>query len=297
MVMYSLFEEQIARESQQLDASLSHTEHHHAEALNYFPDMQGYIVGPDAYLEHLQRVKQAVRIPVIGSLNGICTGSWIDYARKIEQAGADALELNIYALPTNPELPGSELEDVYIDLVRTVRTAVQIPLAVKLSPFFTALPHVARRIVDTGARGLVLFNRFLQPDVDPEQLEVVPHLALSTSRDLLLPLRWIALLYGRIQADFALTSGIHQVQDVVKAIMAGAHVAMLASALLVHGPTHLTHLQAELARWMEEHEYVSLSQMRGSMSQQAIAEPAAFERAHYMRALNLFDLALPTSWR
>lgn len=297
VVMYSLFEEQIARESHQLDAYLSHTEHHHAEAPSYLPDMQGYSVGPDAYLEHLHRVKQAVQIPVIGSLNGICTGSWVDYAHKIEQAGADALELNIYALPTDPELPGNELEDVYVDLVRMVRTAVQIPLAVKLSPFFTALPHVARRVVDAGARGLVLFNRFLQPDIDLEQLAVVPHLALSTSHDLLLPLRWIALLYGRIQADFALTSGVHQVQDVVRAIMAGAHVAMLASALLIHGPTHLTHLQAGLARWMEEHEYVSLSQMRGSMSQQAVAEPAAFERAQYMRALNLFDLALPESWR
>lgn len=295
VVMYSLFEEQITHESHQLDYYLSHTEDHHAEALSYFPAMWGYNAGPDAYLEHLRRVKQAVQIPVIGSLNGISAGGWVEYARQIEQAGADALELNIYYLPTDPELSGAELEDVYVDLVHTMHTSVQIPLAVKLSPFFTALPHVARRFVEAGAAGLVLFNRFFQPDFDLEHLEVVPHLDLSTSRDLLLPLRWIALLHGRIQADFAITSGIHRAQDVFKAIMAGAHVAMMASALLRYGPTHLTYLRAELVRWMEEHEYDSLAQMRGSMSQQAVAEPAAFERANYMRALNLFDQALPES--
>ena len=296
VVMYSLFEEQITYESHRLDAYLNHTVDHHAEALSYFPDMEHYNIGPDAYLEHLRRVKQAVQIPVIGSLNGISTGGWVEYARKIEQAGADALELNIYYVPTNPDLSSTELENVYVDLVRNVRTSVQIPLAVKLSPFFTTLPHIARRFAEAGAQGLVLFNRFYQPDFDLDGLEVIPHLELSTSHDLLLPLRWIALLYGRIRADFALTSGVHQARDVIKAMMAGASVAMLATELLLHGPTRLTQLIAEVNRWMEEREYVSISQMRGSMSQRAVAEPAAFERADYMRALNMFDLTLPKSW-
>ena len=296
VVMYSLFEEQITRESHQLDAYLNHTTDHHAEALSYFPDMEHYNIGPDAYLEHLHRVKQAVQIPIIGSLNGISTGGWIEYARNIEQAGADALELSIYYVPTDPDLPGAELENAYVDLVRGVRASVQIPLAVKLSPFFTALPHIARRFAEAGAQGLVLFNRFYQPDFDLDNLEVAPHLELSTSHDLLLPLRWIALLYGRIRADFALTSGAHQARDVIKAMMAGASVAMLAAELLQRGPTRLTQLIAEIRQWMEEREYISVFQMRGSMSQRAVAEPAAFERADYLRALNTFDLTSPQSW-
>jgi dihydroorotate dehydrogenase (fumarate) len=297
VVMYSLFEEQITRESQQLDYYLSHTANHHAEALSYFPDLEHYNIGPEAYLEHLHRVKQAVQIPIIGSLNGISTGGWVEYARGIEQAGADALELNIYYLPTDPHIPSAELENAYVNLVRNVRRTIRIPLAVKLTPFFTTLPHIARRFVEAGANGLVLFNRFYQPDFDLDSLEVVPHLELSSSHDLLLPLRWIAILYGRIQADFALTSGVHQVQDVVKAMMAGANVAMLASALLRSGPASFTQLLSELSEWMEQREYVSIFQMRGSMSQHAVAEPAAFERADYMRALNTFDLSLPETWR
>jgi dihydroorotate dehydrogenase (fumarate) len=297
VVMYSLFEEQITRESQQLDYYLSHTANHHAEALSYFPDLEHYNIGPEAYLEPLHRVKQAVQIPIIGSLNGISTGGWVEYARGIEQAGADALELNIYYLPTDPHIPSAELENAYVNLVRNVRRTIRIPLAVKLTPFFTTLPHIARRFVEAGANGLVLFNRFYQPDFDLDSLEVVPHLELSSSHDLLLPLRWIAILYGRIQADFALTSGVHQVQDVVKAMMAGANVAMLASALLRSGPASFTQLLSELSEWMEQREYVSIFQMRGSMSQHAVAEPAAFERADYMRALNTFDLSLPETWR
>lgn len=296
VVMYSLFEEQITRDSHQLDYYLEHTADHHAEALSYFPDMERYNIGPEAYLEHLHRVKRAVQIPVIGSLNGISVGGWVEYAREIEQAGADALELNIYYVPTDPELPSAELENAYVNLVRNVRRSVRIPLAVKLSPFFTTLPHIARRFAEAGASGLVLFNRFYQPDFDLDNLEVVPHLELSSSHDLLLPLRWIALLSGRIHADFALTGGVHQIQDVVKAVMAGANVAMLASELIRSGPTRLTHLLEELREWMDEREYVSISQMRGSMSQRAVAEPAAFERADYLRALNMFDLALPESW-
>ncbi len=293
IVMYSLFEEQITHESYELDHYLEHRSHSHAEALSYFPDLGHYNLEPELYLEHLHRVKQAVQIPVIGSLNGISTGGWIDYAQKIEQAGADALELNCYYLPTDFDVSSSELEQTYIDLVKAVRATIKIPLAVKLSPFFTALPYTAKRLVEAGADGLVLFNRFYQPDLDCEILEVVPNLALSTSHDLRLPLRWIAILYGRIQTDFALTSGVHSARDVLKAMMAGANVAMMASELLAHGAVRLTTIEAELRRWMEEHEYESVTSMRGSMSQRAVAEPAAFERAHYMKALNSLDRALP----
>ncbi|HET8841597.1 MAG TPA: hypothetical protein VFN35_09030, partial [Ktedonobacteraceae bacterium] len=216
-----------------------------------------------------------------------------EYARKIEQAGADALELNLYYLPTDLEMSSTTLEKVYLNLVREVRSSIRIPLALKLSPFITALPHLVKRFTEVGADGLVLFNRFYQPDFDLEAHKVVPHLALSTSHDLLLPLRWIALLYGRVSADLALTSGVHRVQDVVKAMMAGANVAMLASELLARGPGRIQQLIEELEEWMEKHEYSSIKQIRGCMSQYAVAEPAAFERAHYMKALNLFDGYLP----
>jgi len=289
VVMYSLFEEQILHESYELDHFLNRGSESFAESLSYFPDLDHYIVGPQSYLEHLARVKQAVDIPVIGSLNGISSGGWIEYARHIEQAGADALELNIYYLPTDLDLSSKELEDTYVRLVRDVRAQVKIPIALKLSPFFTALPHMARRFVEAGANGLGLFNRFYQPDFDLEALEVVPHLELSTSRELRLPLRWIALLFGRVQADFALTSGVHTAQDVLKAVMAGANVAMMTSTLLENGTDQFTHILRDLHRWMEEHEYESIAQMRGSMSQQAVAEPAAFERANYMKVLNSFD--------
>lgn len=293
IVMYSLFEEQITHESYELDHYLSRGTHSYAESLSYFPDLEHYNRGPEAYLEHLYKVKQAVDIPIIGSLNGISSGGWIHYAHKIEQAGADALELNIYYLPTDPELSSAELEDSYISLVRDVRATIKIPIAVKLSPFFTALPYTARQLIEAGANGLVLFNRFYQPDFDLETLEVVPHLELSTSRDLHLPLHWIALLYGRVNADFALSSGVHVVRDVLKAMMAGAKVAMMTSELLKAGIDRLPHLLTELHRWMEEHEYASIKQMQGSMSRRAVAEPAAFERANYMKTLNSFDPHLP----
>jgi len=234
-----------------------------------------------------------VSIPVIGSLNGVSSGEWVEYAHKIEQAGTDALELNIYYLPTDVDLSGAELEDVYVKLVGDVRDRVKLPIALKLSPFFTALPNMAKRFVEAGANGLVLFNRFYQPDFDLEELEVVPNLELSTSHELRLPLRWIALLYGRIQADFALTSGVHTAQDVLKAVMAGASVAMMTSTLLENGVGRLMHILTDLQEWMEEHEYESIAQMKGSMSQRAVAEPAAFERANYMKALNSFDYYLP----
>ena len=289
LVMYSLFEEQITHESQELDHYLERGTHSFAEALTYFPDLDYHNLGTEPYLEHLHKIKQAVNIPVIGSLNGISTGGWVEYAHRIEQAGADGLELNIYYLPTDPDITGAELEEDYVQLVRDVRAKVKLPIAVKLSPYFTALPNLAKRIVAAGADALVLFNRFYQPDFDLEELEVVPNLILSTSHEMRLPLRWIAILYGRIQVDFALTSGVHTAQDVLKAMMAGANVAMMTSTLLENGVGRIMHILTDLQEWMEEHEYESIEQMRGSMSQQAVTEPAAFERANYIRALNTFD--------
>lgn len=293
IVMYSLFEEQIINESHALDHYLSRGTDSFAEALSYYPDLPHYNLEPDRYLEHVARVKRSVSIPVIGSLNGVSPGHWLEYAQKIEQAGADAIELNIYYLPTDPHLSSSELEEIYITLLRDLRSQVRIPIALKLSPFFTALPYMLRRFADEGAQGFVLFNRFYQPDIDLEQLDIVPTVHLSTSSDLLLPLRWIAILSGQISADFALTSGVHTAQDVLKAMMVGARVTMLASTLLAHGATRVSEILHGIETWMVDHDYVSIRQMQGSMSQQSVAEPAAFERANYMRALNSFDNRLP----
>jgi dihydroorotate dehydrogenase (fumarate) len=288
VVLYSLFEEQIIHESMELDHFLNQGTESFAEALSYLPDTGKYSLAPEKYLEHLHKVKQAVKIPVIGSLNGVSTGGWINYARKIEEAGADALELNIYFLPNNLDLSSPELEAAYLTLVRDVRAQIKIPLAVKLSPYFTAIPNLAKRLVEAGANGLVLFNRFYQPDFDLEQLEVVPNLVLSNSSELRLPLRWIAMLYGRMQVDFALTSGVHTAQDALKAVMAGASVAMTTSALLKNGISKASEILQDMETWMVEHEYESIQQMKGSMSQKAVAEPAAFERANYMKVLSSF---------
>jgi dihydroorotate dehydrogenase (fumarate) len=293
VVLYSLFEEQITHESQELDHYLERGTHTYAESLSYFPDLDYYNLGPEPYLEHLHYIKEAVSIPVIGSLNGVSSGGWVEYAHKIEQAGADALELNIYYLPTDINLSGAELEEAYVTLVKDIRAKVKLPLAVKLSPFFTSIPNMAKRLVEAGANGLVLFNRFYQPDFDLAELKVVPDLELSTSHELRLPLRWIAILYGRVAADFALTSGVHTAHDVLKAMMAGASVAMMTSELLAHGFSRPPQILAEIQQWMEENEYESIAQMRGCMSQRAVAEPAAFERANYMKALNSFDYYLP----
>lgn len=289
IVMYSLFEEQIIHESLELDYYLTRGTEHFAEALTYLPDVGNYSVGPDTYVENLYRIKQAVGIPVIGSLNGVSTGGWIEYAKKIEEAGLDALELNIYYLPTDPNLTSTEIEDADVKLVQDIRAQVKIPLAVKLSPFYTALPNLVQRMATAGANGFVLFNRFYQPDFDLEELEIVPNLVLSSSHDMRLPLRWIALLYANIAADFALTSGVHTAEDVLKSMMAGAKVTMLTSALLQQGPAHISSMLKELAYWMEDHEYESIKQMQGSMSQRNVAEPAAFERANYIKVLTSFD--------
>lgn len=288
VVMYSLFEEQILRESLKLDRDLSRGAESFAEAITYLPDYGQYTIGPDHYVENLSKVRKAVRCPVIGSLNGFSTGGWIDYAKMIEDAGADALELNMYYLATDPALTCTELEDQQITLVSDIRRRIRIPIAVKLSPFYTALPNFAGRLVEAGANGLVLFNRFYQPDIDLDKLEVVPNLVLSNSNEMRLPLRWIAILYGQVKADFALTSGIHTTQDMLKALMAGAKVAMMASELLQHGIERVPQVLAELQDWMAEHEYKSVQQMIGSMSQRAVADPAAFERANYMKVLSSY---------
>jgi dihydroorotate dehydrogenase (fumarate) len=288
IVMYSLFEEQIIHESLELDHYLTRGTNSFAEAITYLPDITTYNMGPDRYLEHISALKKAVSIPVIGSLNGVSRGGWVQYARLMQDAGADAVELNMYYLSADPDLSAQELEDNYVDLVAEVKARLDIPLAVKLSPFITALPNFARRLVTAGANGLVLFNRFYQPDFDLEELEVVRTLELSNSHDLLLPLRWISILHGKVEADLALTSGVHTAQDVLKAMMAGAKVAMTASMALHDGYESITILLANLKTWMEEHEYESIKQMQGSMSQQSVAEPAAFERSNYIRILNEF---------
>lgn len=291
IVMYSLFEEQIIHESRELFYYIDRTSNAFAEAQrSYFPEFQSYNTGPGGYLEELSRIKEAVSIPVIGSLNGVSTGGWIDYASKIEQAGADALELNIYYIPTNMEMTSTDVENAYVTLVKDVKAKVSIPVAVKLSPFFTALPNMAKRLVEeAGADGLVLFNRFYQPDFDLEELAVVPNLTLSASHELRLPLRWIAILYGKVKADFAATTGIHTAEDVLKATMAGASVSMMTSALLRYGADRVAEILNDLCSWIEMHDYESITQMKGSMSQQAVAEPDAFERANYMKILNSFD--------
>jgi dihydroorotate dehydrogenase (fumarate) len=288
VVMYSLFEEEITHECLELDHYLEFGTHSYAESITYFPNFDTYSVGPERYLEQLTALKRAVSIPIIGSLNGVSTGGWIEYAQRIEDAGADALELNIYYLPAHPSLSAIELENSYVTLVRDIRDEISIPIAVKLSPYFTSLPHIARRILDAGATGLVLFNRFYQPDFDLDALDVTPNLQLSTSAELRLRLRWIAMLYGRLNADFALTGGVHSGLDVVKALMAGASVAMTASALLAGGVERAPEILAETSVWMEEHGYDAVTQLQGCMSQRAVAEPAAFERANYMKVLGSF---------
>ncbi len=289
VVMYSLFEEQIAHEGQALNYFLDRGTESFAEALTYFPDLDNYNIGPEKYLELIHKAKQSVHIPVIGSLNGITGGGWLEYARRIEEAGADALELNIYDVATDRTLSSADLEASYVELVKEVCKQVRIPVSVKLSPYFTSLPHLASQLAQAGANGLVLFNRFYQPDLDIETLEVVPNLVLSSSADLRLPLRWVAILSGQMQTDLALSGGVHSAQDVVKALMAGAKVAMTTSELLAHGVGRATVILDDLHKWLEEYEYDSVQQMTGSMSMKAVANSSAFERANYMKALTSFD--------
>jgi dihydroorotate dehydrogenase (fumarate) len=289
VVMYSLFEEQITLESHQLDHYLSYGAEGFAEALTYFPEMETYRVGPDDYLNQIRQAKEAVDIPIIGNLNGVSTGGWIDYARRIQEAGADALELNVYYLPTDINMTSAEVEQMYLDVLRDVKKVVSIPVAMKLSPYFSATANMAHRLAEGGADALVLFNRFYQPDFDLQNLEVVPRIVLSSTYELTLPLRWIAILYGRVPVDFAITSGVHTVEEVLKGLMAGSKVTMLASELLKNGIPRISQILEGMVQWMEEYEYESVVQMQGSMSQRNVAEPAAFERANYMKMLS--------SWR
>lgn len=289
VVMYSLFEEQISHESRELDHYLSFGTNSFQEAMTFFPEMEHYNIGPEGYLEHIARLKKAVSIPIIGSLNGISSGGWVDYARRIQSAGADALELNFYYIPTSLNLTAVVLEKAYVKLVSDIRAEISIPLAVKLSQFFTALPHFAREIVRAGADGLVLFNRFIQPDLDIEGQMVDPHHLLSTSAELRLPLRWVAILYGKINADLALTGGVHTPEDMVKSLAAGAKVTLLASELIEKGPSRAAELIRGLDEWLETHEYASVNQLIGSMSQKNVSDPAAFERGNYMKSLQSYD--------
>jgi len=289
IVMYSLFEEQITFDSLYIDHYLRNQTNSFAESLSYFPEMDSYNVWPDEYLNLIRRAKEAVDIPIIGSLNGVSIGGWTNYASLIEDAGADALELNIYYLPTSVDLTGQEVENMYLDMLRHVKRSVTIPIAMKLSPFFSSTANMAKRLSDEGAAGLVLFNRFYQPDLDLDSLTVEPRLVLSNSHELRLPLRWVAILYGRLLADLAITTGVHTTEDVLKGLMAGAKVTMMASELLQNGLRRVKEILDEMEIWMSEHEYASVAQMIGSMSQQHCAEPAAFERANYMKTLDAYQ--------
>jgi len=287
-VLSSLFEEQIDHDSAEIARVYEFGAESYAEAVSYFPEMNEFRFAADAYLEHIEQAKRAVSIPIIGSLNGVSTGGWTRYARKIQDAGADALELNIYFIAADVDTTGQEIEKMYTDLVAAVKDSISIPLAVKIGPYFSSPGHMARKLVEAGADGLVLFNRFLQPDMDLEDLNIWPHLVLSTPSELLLPLRWIAILYGRVQASLALTGGIHDAQGLLKALMAGADVGMVASVLYKKGFGEIDRILHDMTQFMQEKEYESVGQLKGSMSQKNCPHPAAFERGNYMKALTSF---------
>jgi dihydroorotate dehydrogenase (fumarate) len=290
VVLQSLFEEQIEQESDELDRYITEGSEISAESVTHFPELTHTVNTPAAYMKHIEECKRAVKIPIVASLNGITKGAWLDYAKQMEQAGADALELNIYYIPVDPAVSGEQVEQRYVDLVQAVKGNVHIPVAVKLGPHFSSIVNMARKLDAAGADALVLFNRFYQPDYDLESLEVVPNLILSNSHDLLLRLHWIAVLYGQVKADMALTGGVHGATDVLKAMMAGAKVAMMTSALLKRGISYLDTITTELLLWMGEHEYDSIKQMQGSMSRNAVPQPAAFERANYMKVLSSYAM-------
>jgi dihydroorotate dehydrogenase (fumarate) len=291
VVLHSLFEEQVLIESNDLARNLEYGTEVYAESLTYFPDMVDYNLGPEGYLEHLREAKSCLGIPVIASLNGTTRGGWVDYARLMQEAGADALELNLYFLPANAALTGADLEERYVDIVREVCKELRIPVAVKLGPFFTAPANIGLKLANAGARGLVLFNRFYQPDLDLDTLEVRPRLTLSTPEELLLRLHWVAMLYGQVRADLAVTGGVHSGLDVVKVLLAGGATAMMTSALLKHGIDRVTGVLAELTEWVNEHEYESIEQMRGSMSLATVPDPTAYVRANYLKVLRSYSLS------
>ncbi|GBD86313.1 dihydroorotate dehydrogenase B (NAD(+)), catalytic subunit [bacterium BMS3Abin03] len=288
VVLYSLFEEQIEHEELELNYHTSVSSESHAESTSYLPDAFDFRCGPDEYLEHIRKAKDAVDIPVFASLNGKSMGGWIDYAKQIEKAGADGLELNIYLLATGLNKKSHEIEDVYVDIVKNVRKEIKIPIAVKMHPFFSSTAHMANEFSNAGANGLVMFNRFYQPDIDLEKLEIEPDIILSTPMEMRLPLRWIAILYGRTEADLAATTGVYTAEDVIKMTMAGAKVTQMLSSLIKFGIGHIADVIINIKKWMEENEYESLDQMRGSMSYKNVSDPGKFERANYMKVLHSY---------
>jgi len=290
VVLYSLFEEQLRRDRLELNQNMERGTGSFAESLTYFPEPEEYHLGPEEYLKHIAKAKKATQLPVIASLNGSSVGGWTQYAKLIQQAGADAIELNIYYIPTDLDLSGAEVEQTYLDILKAVKSEVTIPVAVKLSPFFSNFANMSKQLDDAGADGLVLFNRFYQPDIDLEALEVRPNILLSTPMAMRVPLRWIALLYGRVQADLAATSGVHRASDALKMLMAGADVTQLCSVLIRHGINQIRLIEQDLVMWMEAHDYLSVEQLRGSLSQKNSDDPSAFERAQYMRAISSFPM-------
>jgi dihydroorotate dehydrogenase (fumarate) len=297
VVLYSLFEEQLRQEEIDLQYHLSAGTESFAESLTYFPQASEFHTGPEGYLNHIRKAKASVGMPIIASLNGSTLGGWTKFAGEIERAGADAIECNIYYIPTDPKLTADDVEKTYLDIVRAVKSTVTIPVAVKLSPFFSNFTNMAHRLGDAGADGLVLFNRFYQPDIDLEELEIRPNVLLSSQQALRLPLTWIGILSGRLKASLAATSGVHTAEDVVKLLMVGANVTMLCSSLMRHGINHLRHVEREVREWMDEHEYESVQQMQGSMSQIRCPDPGAFERAQYMRAVKGMTHIHIAGWR
>jgi dihydroorotate dehydrogenase (fumarate) len=285
VVLHSLFEEQVRGEQDAIQYHLAHGTDSFPESLTFFPEPSDFISGPEEYLGKIRKGKEAVHIPIIASLNGAAIGGWVEYARNIQQAGADALELNVYSIPTDLDKTSVEIEDACVDIARAVRAEIQIPVAVKLSPFFSNVGNVAKRLDQAGVNGLVLFNRFYQPDINLEELEIQANIHLSTPQDMRLPLRWLAILYGRIKADLAATSGIYTAGDVLKMLMVGADVTMLCSVLFTRGIGVIREIETEMATWLSDHDYQSLRQLQGSMSQKYCADPTAFERALYMRAI------------
>lgn len=291
VVLHSLFEEQLRQDSAELVHNLEQGTESFAEALTYFPEPEEFRLGPEEYLKHIAKAKKAVKIPIIASLNGSSVGGWTKYAKAIQQAGADALELNIYNIPTDMELTSAEIEQSYLDIVKAVKAEVTIPVAVKLSPFFTNFANMAKRLDKAGANGLVLFNRFYQPDIDLETLEIKPNILLSTPMAMRVPLRWVAMLYGKLRCNLAATSGIHRASDSLKMLMAGADITMLCSALIRHGARQVGVVERDMMAWMEEHEYESVTQLKGSLSQKNCADPSAFERAQYMKAISQYSIS------
>lgn len=297
VVLPSLFEEQLTLESESLDADLSRGWEMFTEFSNILPDLTNYNLGPDSYLELIRKAKESVSVPVIASLNGTSPNGWVQHAQNMQLAGADAIELNIYSLVTDPSRTATDVEDDYCDLVRMLRKGLTIPIAVKLSHFFTAIPNFASRLDKAGMDALVFFNRFYQPDLDIEQLDVVPGLTLSHPSELRLRIHWAAVVFGHIRADLAITGGVHSAEDVLKSIMAGARAVMMTSALFQNGVSHLDTVRSGILRWMEEHEYESIRQMCGSMSQRNVPDPAVYERINYMRVLSSYALRYPRRWR